>query len=103
MARAQEVTADKLMTDLRVVVRDAEELLKATAGVAGEKIAAVREQAENSLRAAKERLAGLGNGAYVHAKHAAEVTDTYVRTNPWQSVGIGAAVGLLVGFLISRK
>jgi ElaB/YqjD/DUF883 family membrane-anchored ribosome-binding protein len=103
MARTQEVTTEKLMADLRVVVRDAEELIKATAGVAGDKVAAVREQAEISLKAAKERLSAMGNGAYVHARHAAEATDEYVRTNPWQSVGIGAAIGLLVGFLASRR
>jgi ElaB/YqjD/DUF883 family membrane-anchored ribosome-binding protein len=99
----QQVTADKLVSDLRVVVHDAEELLKATAGQAGEKIAAVRAQAEASLKVAKERLSSMGNGALSHAKHAADATDQYVRSNPWQSVGIGAAVGLLIGFLASRR
>lgn len=99
----QQVTTEKLMSDMRVVVRDAEELLKATAGQAGEKIAAVRAQAEASLQVAKERLAAMGNGAITQAKYAADATDKYVRTNPWQSVGIGAAVGLLIGFLAGRK
>lgn len=99
----REVTADKLVKDLRVVVHDAEELLKATAGMAGEKIADVRAKAESSLKAAKERLAEMGNGAVAQARYAADVTDKYVRNNPWQSVGIGAAVGLLVGFLAGRR
>lgn len=103
MAAQQTVTTEKLMADLRTVVRDAEELLKATAGQAGEKVAAVRAQAEASLQAAKDRLASMGNGALSQAKYAAEATDDYVRTNPWQSVGIGAAIGLLVGFLAGRR
>ncbi len=99
----QQVTTEKLMSDLRIVVRDAEELLKATAGQAGEKVTAVRAQAEASLKAAKERLASMGNGAMAQARHAADTTDQYVRGNPWQSVGLGAAVGLLVGFLAGRR
>lgn len=99
----QQVTTEKLMTDLRLVVHDAEELLKATAGQAGEKIAAVRAQAEASLKVAKERLATMGNGVMSQAKYAADTTDEYVRTNPWQSVGIGAAIGLLIGFLAGRR
>jgi ElaB/YqjD/DUF883 family membrane-anchored ribosome-binding protein len=99
----QQVTTEKLMNDMRVVVHDAEELLKATAGQAGEKVAAVRAQAEASLKAAKARLAAMGNGAFDQARHAADVTDQYVRGNPWQSVGIGAAVGMLIGFLAGRR
>lgn len=99
----QDVSTEKLMNDLRTVVRDAEELLKATAGQAGEKVSAARERAETSLRAAKERLANMGNGMFSQARQAASATDQYVRTNPWQAIGIGAAVGLLVGFLASRR
>ncbi len=99
----EHVTTEKLMSDLRLVVHDAEELLKATAGQAGEKVAAVRAQAEASLRAAKERLATMGNGVLSQARYAADTTDRYVRANPWQSVGIGAAIGLLIGFLASRR
>ncbi|WP_192937813.1 DUF883 family protein, partial [Klebsiella aerogenes] len=29
--------------------------------------------------------------------------DEYVRENPWTGVGIGAAVGLVVGVLLSRR
>ena len=103
MPGTQEFAAERLMNDMRAVERDAEALLKATAGTNGENGAAVRELTESALRAVKERLAALSNGAVTRAKHAAEVTDHYVHTNPWQSVGIGAATGLLVGFLLGRR
>src|SRR5690606_28599468 len=48
-----QVNTDKLIEDLRQVVRDAEDLLRATAGQAGEKIAEARARAEESLRIAK--------------------------------------------------
>ncbi len=56
-AEAEQVTKEKLMEDLRAVVADAEELLKATANQTGERIAAARAKAEESLKAAKARLA----------------------------------------------
>ena len=37
------------------------------------------------------------------AKAAARVTDEYVHDNPWQAIGIGAAVGFLAGLVISRR
>jgi ElaB/YqjD/DUF883 family membrane-anchored ribosome-binding protein len=37
------------------------------------------------------------------ARDAARETDRYVRQNPWQSIGIAAGVGLLIGVLIGRR
>lgn len=37
------------------------------------------------------------------AKAAAKAADDYVRANPWQAVGISAAVGVIVGMLITRR
>jgi ElaB/YqjD/DUF883 family membrane-anchored ribosome-binding protein len=37
------------------------------------------------------------------AREVADATDEYVRENPWQSVGIAAGVGLLLGLLLSRR
>jgi ElaB/YqjD/DUF883 family membrane-anchored ribosome-binding protein len=102
MAKEQ-VSTDKLMEDLRLVVTDAEELLKATAGQAGERVAQARTKAEDSLRAAREALAEAGDEALERAREAAASADDYVRENPWTVVGIAAGVGLLVGLLLSRK
>jgi ElaB/YqjD/DUF883 family membrane-anchored ribosome-binding protein len=98
-----EVTKEKLMQDLRVVVADAEELLRATAGQAGEKMSAARERIQENLAAAKERLAAAQESVVAKTKQAAKVTDEYVHENPWKAVGIGAGVGLIVGMLISRR
>lgn len=97
-----EVSKEKLMQDLRVVVADAEELLRATAGHAGEKVAAVRERIQENLAVAKERLAAAQESLVVKTKQAARATDEYVHENPWKAVGIAAGVGLVVGMLISR-
>lgn len=100
---AEQVTTEKLMDDLRTVVADAEELLKATASQTGERIAAVRAKAEESLKSAKAGLAEAQAAVVAKTKEAALATDEYVRANPWESVGVAAAVGLVIGMLIARR
>jgi ElaB/YqjD/DUF883 family membrane-anchored ribosome-binding protein len=100
---AEHVSKEKLMADLRVVVADAEELLKATASQTGERIAAARARAEESLKAAKARLADAQAAATAGAKAAAKATDDYVHEHPWRAVSIAAVAGLLLGALISRR
>jgi ElaB/YqjD/DUF883 family membrane-anchored ribosome-binding protein len=94
---------DQLTTDLRAVVADAEELLRATTGATGERLAAARARAEETVRAAREKLAHLDDAVIDQAKEAARSADEYVRKNPWGAVGIAAVAGLLVGVMISRR
>ncbi|MEP7312221.1 MAG: DUF883 family protein [Pseudomonadota bacterium] len=98
-----EATVDKLMEDLRKVVVDVEELLKATAGQAGERVSEARQRAEKTLGAARKRLGELEGEAVERAREAAGEADRYVRDNPWQSIGIAAGVAFLLGVLVSRR
>jgi ElaB/YqjD/DUF883 family membrane-anchored ribosome-binding protein len=98
-----ETTTDQLVSDLKSVVNDAEALLNATSTQTGEKIQAVRARAEESLRNAKARLTEIEQEAMRRAKEIADATDEYVRENPWQSVGIAAGIGLLLGVLLGRR
>jgi ElaB/YqjD/DUF883 family membrane-anchored ribosome-binding protein len=98
-----EVTREKLVSDIMLVIGDAEELLNATASQAGEKITAARARIQANLKVAKKRLDEAGGVAADRAKVAAKVTDEFVRDHPWQAVGVGAAVGLILGMLISRR
>lgn len=97
------VSKQKLMDDLRAVVADAEELLKATASQTGERITAVRARAEETLAGAKLRLEDAQGAMVEQARYAAKEADAYVQDNPWKAAGIAAAVGVLIGALISRR
>jgi ElaB/YqjD/DUF883 family membrane-anchored ribosome-binding protein len=97
------VTRDKFVADLKLVVADAEELLKITAGQAGEKVAAVRDKVQRGLEQTKAKLADLEGRAVEQTKAAARATDVYVHENPWKAVGIAAGAGVLFGLLISRR
>jgi ElaB/YqjD/DUF883 family membrane-anchored ribosome-binding protein len=94
---------DKLVGDLKNLVADAEELLKATASQAGEKVAEARQKIEQSLIEGKKALADAEKTLIKKSKEAAEVADDYVRDNPWSAVGMAAGVGLVLGLLIRGK
>ncbi|HEY0683387.1 MAG TPA: DUF883 family protein [Steroidobacter sp.] len=98
-----EVSTDQLVADLKTVMEDAEALLKATSTLTGEKIQEVRARAEESLRQARVRLTEVEEEAMRRAREVAEAADEYVRENPWQSVGIAAGVGLVLGLLLARR
>ncbi len=96
------VSKDKLMEDLRLVVSDAEELLRATASQAGEGAAAARARIQENLQVVKRRLASGQDVLLERTREAAKDADQYVHDNPWQAIGVSACVGAIVGMLIAR-
>ena len=94
---------EKLVSDLKVVVADAEEILRATAGTAGEKVAELRERIGVRLRDAKERLQDAEAALVDKTKACARATDDFVHEQPWKAVGVAAALGLALGVLIGRR
>ena len=89
----------RLASDLKAVVRDAEDLLKATAGQAGEKVNEMRSRLTAALETAKETCHRLEEKTVA----AARATDRTIRQHPYESIGIAFGVGLLVGVLVARK
>ncbi|MEK9826252.1 MAG: DUF883 family protein [Methylotenera sp.] len=97
------VTKEQLISDFKVVIADAEALIKATANQGGEAVSNLRAKAEESLAVAKEKLADAQDALIEKGRVAAKATDDYVHEKPWNAVGIAAGVGLLVGLLIGRR
>jgi ElaB/YqjD/DUF883 family membrane-anchored ribosome-binding protein len=87
-----EAASDKLMHELRAVMGDAEDLLKATVGQTGERIEKIRARTEESLRNARARM-----------KDAGLELEDQVREHPWTAVGVAAGIGLILGILLGRK
>ena len=103
MTNANSVNTDKLVQDLKVVVTDAEELLRATASQAGERAAAARQKIEHSLARAKVKLSELESVVAERTREVAHEADRYVHEHPWKAVGVAAGIGLIIGLLISRR
>ena len=89
---SQTVDRQKLNHDLQEVITDAEALLSATAGDLGEKAREARAKLSQRIAAAKEKIAA-----------GAKQADQVIRTHPYESIGVAFGVGLLIGFLATRK
>lgn len=103
MNDVQMVTKDKLAADFRVVIADAEELLRVTANQAGDKFGDLRLRVQDHLQNARARLAEAESAIVDQTKAVARATDDFVHDNPWRSIGIAAGVGVIVGLLIGRR
>ncbi len=97
----------RLAEDLRLVVRDTDDILRHKIADAGDEYELARRKLEQSILAAKDRLGDLESLARERAENATEQTDAYVRAHPWESMGMGAGVGVgvgvLIGLLVGRK
>lgn len=102
-ALSEHVSKEQLIADFKVVVEDAEALLKATANQGGEKLIEIRTKAEESLKIAKARMLEAQEALVAKTRAAAKATDVYVHENPWKAIGAAAGVGLVVGLLIGRR
>lgn len=96
-------TMSTVVNDFSNLLTEAETLLKRAGSVDGEQARALQTQVEAKLLGAKLRLQELEGKALDNAKAVKAATETYVQGNPWQSLGIAAAVGFLVGALITRR
>lgn len=96
-------TRERLVDDFAEMLTEAEELMKRAASETGERAKDLRSQVEAKLIAAKGRLQELQGDAVDSAKAAARYTDDYVHDNPWQAIGVAAAIGLLVGLALTRR
>jgi ElaB/YqjD/DUF883 family membrane-anchored ribosome-binding protein len=93
----------RLSEELRNVVHDTEEMLKHKVQDAGEGYKTAREKLERTVKQARRELEGVEQAVIDRTKKAAKATDHYVHDHPWQSIGVGAGIGLLIGMLIGRK
>jgi ElaB/YqjD/DUF883 family membrane-anchored ribosome-binding protein len=106
MSQVNEAAAlaqQQTVNDIKAVIADAEEMLSATAGQAGEKIESLRARVQARLHDAKLRLVEAEALLVAKTKAAARATDAYVHESPWVAVGIAAGVGFLIGAIVSRR
>jgi ElaB/YqjD/DUF883 family membrane-anchored ribosome-binding protein len=89
--------------EMSSLIADMQDLLGRVAHVADPEIARLRIKVGRALTSAKRVLADGTDQVQRQAKDAMTAGDSYVREQPWQAVGIAAAAGLLVGFLVARR
>jgi len=94
-----EESTERLLQDLKAVVQDGEELLRAGAQELGERGNAAREKLAAALEMAKETRRKIEERAVEYARS----TDELIREHPYQSIGIAFGVGMLFGIIMNRR
>lgn len=90
-------------TDMRSLVKDAQDLFRQATSATGDKAELLRTQGLNLLDSAVGKAQEVQAAAMQTGKEAAETADTYVQENPWKSVAISAGVGVVIGMLLARR
>ncbi len=88
-----------LANELRIVLEQVEELIHAIGDDRDDALKSVRNRVNDVVGSAKDRLADMEKRAYVGARRAR----AYARNNPWTTLSIGAAVGLVLGAALVPK
>jgi len=86
-----------LAEELRNVMYQAEKLVVALSEDRDEAMVQLRERMSVALAEGKKRLADFEEQARLLKDTAGRAADQFVRENPWTSVGVGAALGLILG------
>jgi ElaB/YqjD/DUF883 family membrane-anchored ribosome-binding protein len=94
---------DELLKEFQALVSDTEKLLQHSASLAGEQAEELREQIRTGLNRARATLHNAEDSLGERSKAAVQATEGYVQTHPWQTLGIAAGIGMLLGMLITRR
>jgi len=92
---------DRLVSSLRSVIRDAEDLLKASGEQASDSYDNARSRLQSTMESARAGLTNAKDTISARSRDVAYATDDYVQENPWRSIGMAAIVGIAVGMLLS--
>ncbi|MBX9445882.1 DUF883 family protein [Dickeya chrysanthemi] len=100
---AQESDTEHLRAELRSLGDTLEEVLRSSGDKSKAELEKLRDKAETVLKESRERLNDTGERITAQAREATQCADSFVRKNPWTGVGIGAAVGVVLGLLLARR
>jgi ElaB/YqjD/DUF883 family membrane-anchored ribosome-binding protein len=96
MERTAQQTA-ALAQELRNVMRQAEQLVVALGQDRDEALVELRERLSVAVTEGKQRLTDIEEQARLFKDTAGRAVDQFVQDNPWTTVGVGAAIGLILG------
>ena len=94
---------DALAKEFQTLLDDTERLLEHTANSASEQTQELRNKLKDSLQRGKEMFQDQQHSLQDQGSAAIEATEEYVVSHPWQSVGIAAGIGFVLGLLTCRR
>ncbi len=90
-------------TDLRSLLRDAQDLFSEATSATGMKAEDLRARGLDLLDNALVKAQDIQSVALDTSKEVVDSADSYVKDNPWRAVAISAGVGIMLGMMISGR
>jgi ElaB/YqjD/DUF883 family membrane-anchored ribosome-binding protein len=100
---AADAAPSRIAQEFKNFVADMEDLIKASTSLTGDDLARAKANVYARVATARVFLEEIPGEISDRARNTVKVADGYVREQPWQAMGITAAVGLLIGFLLGRR
>ena len=96
-------TNEELRAELKSLADTLESVLNTAESKSKEEVDSLKKKAQAALENSRTRLAEGKEQVVQQTKEIAGKADNYVRENPWTGVGIGGAVGVVLGVLLARR
>ncbi|MEQ4675001.1 YqjD family protein [Providencia vermicola] len=96
-------SSDELRSELRALADSLEAMLSDTGEKSKEEIESLKSKAQEALCSSRAKLGQTTERITEQTKEIAGRADNYVKENPWTGVGIGAAVGVVLGVLLAKR
>lgn len=100
---AADFSTGAVAAEFQSFLADVEDLIQATTSLTGQDLVQARAKLAARVSAARESVEGLGDAAVDRARETAKFTNDWVSENPWPAIGIGAALGVMLGFVLARR
>lgn len=93
----------RMADDLKAMIADGEDMLKAATTASGDGFALARTQFEKKLQIAKAGLIDTSRPMLDKTREIADTATIYMRGNPWTAAGVVIVAGVLIGMLAARR
>lgn len=95
--------ASAISTEFKNFLADIEQLITEATSMTGDDLLQAKSKLNDRIDTIKHSFDDIGESIGNKARKSAVAADHYVHEQPWVAIGAGAALGLLVGLLASRR
>lgn len=100
---SKDTTSEQLRAELKSLADTLEEVLSSSTDKSKDEVEKLRTKAQRALKESRTRLSETSDAIARQTREAAARADDYVHEKPWTGIGIGAAVGVVLGVLLTRR
>lgn len=101
--KKKKVKTAALSREFEKFLADIESLLHATADLSGAELNEVKAKLHDKVNDARESVSVISDDLERRARKSAKRVNREVHDEPWKAIGTGAALGLLLGLVVSRR